>query len=335
VPLKVLWVVPLLLLAAVAYLVAMALTAPLPPPPVAPTTSHVDFPVTVSEADGRKVIIKERPKRILATNSGLADVLVDLVETDRIAGVPTTVKEFGGAVQWYGSHPELTMFEKATAEVILSLQPDLVLWSGFQQETPLNVLEDKNIAVLRFEFYKTFAGIRESLKTISIAVGEPGRGRILLERFDSRLDEVAHAVKNAARPRVLSYSNYGTGFAVGLGESQDEIIRRAGGLNVAAEMGKQGHFQISFEQIIQLNPDWLVVSGDAGLNSPQAQIILNEPSLAGVSAVKNKRIAVVPDRYYSNINHYVVTAVEILARQLHPQAFPNPVRLEKVPPGHL
>ena len=119
-PLKVLWAVPLLLLAAVVYLVASALTAPLPPPPHAPTTQHVDFPVTVNEADGRKVVIKEMPKRILATNSGLADVLVDLVPIDRIAGVPTTVKEFGGAAQWYRSHPELTMFEKATAEVICS-----------------------------------------------------------------------------------------------------------------------------------------------------------------------------------------------------------------------
>jgi iron complex transport system substrate-binding protein len=329
---KVLWVVPVVLLASVVYLIAAALTAPLPPPPIAPTASSADFPVTITESGGRKVVIQEMPKRVLATNSGLGDVLVELISPERIAGLPNTVTEFGGAREWYLAHPELRLFEKASAETILNLRPDLVMWSGFQQETPLNLLEEKNIAVLRFEFYKTFDGIRESLKTISLAVGEPERGRRLIENFDKRLADVEQAVKNVARPRVLSYSNYGTGFAVGLGESQDEIIRRAGGRNAAEEMSKSGHFQISFEQIIQLNPDWLVVSGDEGLKSPQALIILNEPSLQSVAAVKHRRIAVVPDRFYSNINHYVVDAVEILARQLHPHAFPKTAQPEKSPP---
>lgn len=332
---KLLWIIPLTLLVGLVYLVGAALTAPpqsSPPPPVVP---QFGYPVTITESDGRKVVIKQAPKRIIATNAGLADVLVELVHIDRLAAMPTTVTEFGGAAQWYRNHPEITLFEKATAENLLALDPDLVLWSGFQEETAVRVLEQRGITVLRFEFYKSFEGIRASLLAIGAAVGEPERTQELVTRFDHRLVEIGNAVDSRPKPRVLSYSNYGTGFAVGTGESQDEIVRRAGGKNIAQEMGKVGHFNVSFEQIIQLNPDWLVVSGDQGLNSPQAKIILNEPSLAEVSAVKNKRIAVIPDRYYSNINHYVATAVEILARQLHPEAFTKLAPMDKVPPGHL
>lgn len=333
---KLLWIIPLTLLVTLAYLIRAALIAPpqVSPPPTLVSNSS-GYPVTITESSGRKVVIKQMPKRIIATNAGLADVLVELIHIDRIAAMPTTVTEFGGAAQWYRNHPEVTLFEKATAENLLALDPDLVLWSGFQEETAVRVLEQRGITVLRFEFYKNFAGIRASLQSIGAAVGEPERTQELLSRYDTRLAEIEKAVGGRPKPRVMSYSNYGTGFAVGLDESQDEIIRRAGAKNVAQEMGKSGHFNVSFEQIIQISPDWLIVAGDQGLNSPQAKIILNEPSLAEVPAVKNKRIAVIPDRYYSNINHYVATAVEILARQLHPEAFTKLAPMEKVPPGHL
>jgi iron complex transport system substrate-binding protein len=332
---KLLWVVPLLMLAALVYLVASALTSPPPPPPTPPVAQNSGFPLTIKESGGRTVVIPKMPQRIIATNAGMADLLVEIVHIDRIAALPSTVHEFGGAAMWYRNHPEVTTFEKASAENLLALQPDLILWSGFQEETAVNVLEKQGVSVLRFDFYRTVADIRQTIETVGRAVGEPGRAELLLARFDARLAEVEKRVANLPRPRVLSYSNYGTGFAAGLNESYDEILRLSGAKNVSEETGKTGNYQISFEQILQLNPDWLVVVGDAGLNSPQAQIVLNEPALANLPAIQQKRIAVVPDRYYSNINHFIATAIEILARQFHPDAFPKNSPMEKVPPGHL
>jgi len=257
----------------------------------------------------------------VAADAGGADVLAALVEPERIVAVPGTVGDFAGATQFYEQHPEIKRFERYDAEALLSLKPDLVLASSIHNPNTIQILSDARIPVMLYDTFRSFGGIRVWMLAVGRAVGEDVKAEALVSLFDARLNAVEKAVAGRQAPRVLCYSNFGHGFAVGSGESQDEIIRRAGGTNAAAEMKLVGHVNFTFEQMLKLNPDVLVVSGDNGLDSPQVKILLNEPSLAGLSAIKQRRIAVVPDRYYVSISQYVVEAVEILARQLHPDAF--------------
>jgi iron complex transport system substrate-binding protein len=325
----VLWLVPIALLAALIWVFSAALSTPPLAPSKTNTVSGTDFPLTIEETNGNKVVIPALPRRIVAADAGTADVLAALVEPERIVAVPFTVLDFSGAAGFYQKHLEIAHFEKYQAETILAYKPDLILVLSFHDQATTSMLAQHNIPVLTFEAYKTFAGIRGFLGDIGRAVGNPSGGIALQTEFDARLAAVEKAVAGKPKPRVLSYSNYGNGFAVGIGESQDEIIRRAGGMNAAAEMNLSGHVSFTFEQLLKLNPDWLVVSGDNGLSSPQVKILLNEASLASLAVIKERRIAVVPDNVYSTISQHIVTAVEILARQIHPDAFPAPQDTKK------
>jgi iron complex transport system substrate-binding protein len=281
-----------------------------------------DFPRTIIVDSGRKVVIPTRPVHILASDCATADVLVGLVDPQRIAAIPQAVNDYGGAAEFYRTHPDIPRFLKFNAETVLSLRPDLFFFTAYREQSVIPIVESHGIPVIEFENFRTFAGIRASIISIGAATGDDDKAAQLAQEFDRHLKAIESAVASADKPRVLGYSRSGdTAFIVGTGESQDEVIRRAGAVNVAAELNLSGHPNFSFEQLLKADPDWLVVFGDEGMKSQQAQYLLNEPALAGLKAIKSRHIAVIPDRYYTAISQFVVDAVEILAKQLHPEKF--------------
>ena len=319
------WLLPLALLALVLYIGVSALhghaSGP-EKPPVAVDVNAAKYPRTIEESGGHRVVIPARPMRIVASDCGPADMLTALVDSSRIAALPGPVEAYGGAQEYYKAHPEIPRFAKFDSETILALKPDLVLFTTYRDAAIAEYLESRGIPVIRFENFKTFAGIRGAILAVGSAVGEEEKAQNVVADFDRRLSAVDRALTGRKSVRALSYSNYGQGFAIGGGESQDELIRRAGAENAATELNLKGHVNFSFEQLLKLNPDWIIVDGDHGFDSAQAKFLLTQSELEGLGPIKARRIAVVPDRYYSSISQYIVNAVEILARQLHPDAFP-------------
>lgn len=316
----VLWLVPLALVGVLGYVVFSAFSGERRREPVAPVAIPGDFPRTIIEDSGAKVVIPAKPVRIIPGDAGMADILSVLVAPRCMAALPVWVDEYGGATEFYLKNKDIVRFQKYVAEPLLSLKPDLLLTDSFQEAGTTGILKEHGVPVLKFERMRTFEGIRASIMAIGAATGEDAKAEALVAAFDKRLKAVEDATAKSSRPRTLCYSNFGDGYAVGTGESQDEIIRRAGGVNAAAEMNLVGHVRFKIEQMLKLNPDWIVVAGDKGMESEQVKNLLNQPALAELPAIKLRHIAVVPDRFFSSISQYVVDAVEIVAKQIHPDA---------------
>ncbi len=317
------WLIPAALLTLIVLTVLSALHAERRSPPLPPNPALGEFPRTILTDGGGKVVVRARPMRIVAGDAAAADVLAALVEPGRIAAVPAQVASYAGSAEFYAQQPQIARFEKYTTETLLALKPDLVLATSFHDSGASRLLEAQGAAVLTFGMYSTFDGIRGWILAVGSAVGEDARARALIADFDARLRAVDAAVAGRPRPRALSYSNFSQGYAAARDTSQDEILRRAGALNAAEEMNLSGFVPFTFEQMLKLKPDCLVLCGDEGLHSRQVRIILNTSSLAQLPAVRERRFAVVPERYYTCVSQYVVDAVELLARQLHPAAFPD------------
>jgi iron complex transport system substrate-binding protein len=283
------------------------------------------FPRTLTDDGGAKILIPKRPLRIVAGDASASDVLSALIEPERFAAVPETAESYGGARAYFAAHPAIPRFTKFNAETLLSYKPDLVFAASYHDSGVVQIVREAGVPAVRFEQFRSFAGIRSYIGAVGQAVGEERKAAELVRDFDRRLERVAQAIAGRPRPRVLAYSKYsGHGSVVGGGESQSEVLRRAGVLNLAEELRLSGHPNFSFEQILKANPDWLVVSGEKGLNSAQVLILMGNPVLRELPAVAQRRIVVIPDRYFTALSQHVVDAVEILARQLHPGAFDKP-----------
>jgi len=317
-----LWLVPIGLLAIVVAIGVSALNgAPVTAPPAPQATSGA-YPRTITEPAGRKVVIPKRPERIVVGEAGSADVLSEILDPKRIAAWPFTVDKWAGNQAYFAAHPEIKRFQAFNAETLLALKPDLVFCASFQDAATINALAEAGVPVLRLEAFYSWENIRAWILVLGAAVDEDEKARVLVEKCEARLATVAKAVEGRPKPRVLAYYNHsGKGSAAGSGQTQDEVIRRAGGINAAAEAGHKGFGPFTFEQVLKLKPDVILVTGNEGLESRNAQFLLNEPLLAELDAIKHRRIIVLPGKYYESTTQYLIDAVELLAKQLHPDAF--------------
>ncbi len=280
------------------------------------------FPKTLPLPDNKSIIIPTYPIRIVAANTGAADILAELIDIKRFAAVPVQVEEYAADPDFWKRNPSIPRFEKFHAERILGYRPDLVISSAFQDSTAAAAIEQQHVPILHLNDFESLDGVRSAITIVGDAVGCSDAAKRMLATFDSDLKKVADSLAGKKPVTVIIYSNYGSGYTAGSGVCQDDMIQRAGGVNLAAQNGIKGHASLTFEQLLRMDPDFILVGGEAGLNSPQVKLLMSEPILKELRAVKNRHIVVVPSRYIYALSQYSVRAVEEIARQLHPEIKP-------------
>lgn len=98
------------------------------------------------------------------------------------------------------------------------------------------------------------------------------------------------------------------------------MIKRAGGVNLFADVDK-AFGDVSFEQVAERAPEAIAIYdyGDQPVEDKKKFLPAN-PALKDVLAIKNQRFAVLP-LSSTVLGVRVPSAVESLARQIHPDRF--------------
>lgn len=212
---------------------------------------------------------------------------------------------------------------KADPERILDLRPDLVVIGG-QSVNIAAQLEPLGIRVIRIQGFESIEWIEELVRTLGDAVGARDRAEKLIAAMRDRLDAVRHRVATRARPRVLTYAVGGG--ASGRRTTFDAAIDAAGGENLAATLGIVGWKRLSLEQIVNADPDVIVMSASQRWAIGFQARFLEHPALRNVRAVRGGHVHLLPGRLMVTASHYIVETVEELARRLHPDAFAQAAR---------
>jgi ABC-type Fe3+-hydroxamate transport system substrate-binding protein len=89
------------------------------------------------------------------------------------------------------------------------------------------------------------------------------------------------------------------------------------------EAGIDGWKQISLEAIVQMDPDYILISTDDPANPELRNEVLSHPALQRLRAIKEKdrRALNIPNRYLSTLSFWNIRGIEELARALWPQDF--------------
>ncbi len=262
------------------------------------------------------------PQRIVSMTLAGDELLLALVPTDRILGLT-----------WLADDPRYSHSVEtaravrhkvnANAEQVIALRPDLVILSAsaYTGVTARSLLRASGIPLCEIARQESFAGIQRNILAVGWAVGALPQAQRLVASMDRRLRAVRERVAGAPRPRTLYY--FPGGFTPGQGTTLNEMIGRAGGLNVAAEAGIHGVKQLSRETLIQLNPAVILVGGETGQDGRESlrPVLLADASLATLDAIQQQRVYVVPGPSVSSLSHHIVNGVERMARLLHPRVF--------------
>jgi len=280
-------------------------------------------------ADGSRVEIRSRAQRVLPASSSVVDFLVALAPPERFAGLPEQALEYaslpGGASsgsparQAWESVPRFSAF---LAENVIALRPDLVLAEPWQARDTLARLESAGIESVVLPEVRGWEDARATLISVGELLALEQRAAELVGELDARVERLRSREGPRRNLRVLCYSNFGSsGWSAGEQTTIHAQIELAGMRNALAETGRTGHVQVSFEDLITLDPDLLLVmqplrqgegtQGDRG--GASAELLRGEPSLRGLRAVRGERIVALPPRLFATASHELVSGAEFLA----------------------
>jgi iron complex transport system substrate-binding protein len=163
-----------------------------------------------------------------------------------------------------------------TAEEVIALSPQLVLASQHSATATRNALASLGISV---QLFTTPSSVRESLgqvQRIADLAGQPGLGRAEVGRIETAL---AVAAPPPGKPPVRALVYERNGFASGPDTLMDDLLRRTGFSNVAAEYGFRRSADIPLDLVLT-NPPQILLSGETTPGQPTwGERVMRHPAL--------------------------------------------------------
>ena len=158
--------------------------------------------------------------------------------------------------------------------------------------------------------------------------GEHARGRVAA--LEERLARLEEAVAGLDPPRVGCIEWLDPPFSAG--HWVPEMVRIAGGEELFAGAGERSG-RLTWEEVFEAGPEALVLMPcgfGVGRAVEEARALSELPGWSDLPAVENGRVwAVDANSFFSRPAPRLVEGVEILARLLHPEAFPDAPDPEK------
>lgn len=221
--------------------------------------------------------------------------------------------------------PALGAGNTVTAEELLALNPDLVITANAKDA---EAYRNAGLTAMCMMF-NNYKGLRESVLKTGEAIG--GEAAVKAQAYASYLDgniklvqERLADVKTDGRPTVYYLDGqsgktpYSTG---GSGTMQEEWITMAGGKLATAEILQGMTKEITPEQLLKLDPDYIVVGG---LNQAIAhEALMADTNLAGLKAIKNKHVYRIPQGTFQWDRFGSESALQVvwMAKTLYPDKF--------------
>jgi iron complex transport system substrate-binding protein len=281
--------------------------------------------ITVIDSLGNKVLIPRDVKSVASMRSGITEIICALGQCAKIVAVDEMVKD-GSA---YGAfitsiHPELMELpapyagQDLSVEEILKIGPDLVLHGGYgrikQAEALMKQAPGLPVVIAHFE---TIEHYMDDIRIVAQCVDAEERAEELIAYLQGQLDDIAARVSNIPEEEKVRvfYGGHEIDHVYTPDTFEHSQIVLAGGVNVAQELS--GWLpDVSPEQLLLWDPEVIVV-----LNGTDVQAILNDPRVAGVSAIKNKRVYALPEAGWDYSSPRALFAIEWLATKLYPERF--------------
>lgn len=271
-----------------------------------------------------KVPIK--PQRIVSLTLGTDEVLIDLVEPERIVAVSKNAvdPEISSIVEKAQNIP-VKIADRSNIESLIALKPDLVLMSdGFSLES-VESLRDMGIAVFIVKSPSTIQDVKGRVLAIAQAVGEEEKGLAMVKRMEEKLNTIAtklSKIKEGEYKTVVAFSFSGA-FGRKNGLFHDLCVH-AKVINGVGDIGLKKGETVSKEQVVRINPDIFLLptwNFDHQKVDGYRDELYHDPAYQTVKAVKNNRLEYVSDRYRYCISQYVADSVEQIAKVVYPECF--------------
>ncbi|QCB54173.1 ABC transporter substrate-binding protein [Sphingopyxis sp. PAMC25046] len=218
------------------------------------------------------------PQRIVSINLCADQLVLALADRGQIAGLTknaTDVEMSGEAVKAAG----LPLLSNS-AEQILAIEPDLIVGMPASRSAALRALPQQDYPLLDLDTANTLEEIYTSIRQTAVAVGHPERGSALIARMQGELA----GLPKPGKGRVAAYYQR-RGYMTGTGTLIDELMGRVGLVNLAGKLGKPPLSQLSLEEMVAAEPDFLIVESATDVVTDQGSEMLHHPAIKDIPRI--------------------------------------------------
>jgi cobalamin transport system substrate-binding protein len=270
---------------------------------------------TVTDEVGREIKVAAEVKRIVTLAPNLTETVYALGLEDRLVG-DTDLCDTPPAAK---SKPHVGNPQNPSLEAIVALRPDLVLaTTSINLESTADALKQLGIAVYTSD-PQTVRGMMDSVEHMADVMGAEQQGTELVARMQQRLDALHARLNDRPMVHVL--------FVVGLEPLQTigqntfiaDALRFAGAESVVISKQKWPH--LSIEEVVRLQPDYLVFADDhEGGESTQLADLRARPVWRDLDAVEMGHVVNASEEVVRP-SPGLVDVIEQLAHEVHPEVF--------------
>lgn len=263
------------------------------------TSAAFAGPVSFTDSYGNVVTLASPAKRVVSLPIPLSTLLVAVNGSpDALVGMHPSTKVAVRDGMMGKMFPAMLDINSSicgssgwvpNVEEIAALEPDLVFQWGSEGADTIEPLKNAGLTVALVRFGKQ-ENLEEFVDIMGTALGKSDRAKDILGWMHAVRADVARrvaAVPAERRPRALSLFRARAGLkASAAGTYHGESLEFSGGANVAAHLN--GYPDINVEQVLEWDPEVIVLNNFEPDVFPQ--LIYDNPLLADVSAVKNRRV---------------------------------------------
>jgi len=279
------------------------------------TTGAETYPRTATDSEGYTIKLTRPVQRVASQYWSIDEFLYSVARPESVVAVSQTAyeRDFSNVFQW------ADMFRPAVAanpEVILKLDPDLLLISSFARADFSGLVRGAGIPVFRMHTsFTKLEEIRRAIVLTGYLTGRDSEAARVARAFDEAVVRArSRKPPGAAPPRILGFSG---GYTYGSETLFDDIVRCFGGVNIAAEKGLRSYDPISAEQILRWNPDWIVSSAPRGQSEAVLKRLLSDPSIAPTAAARKGQIVVLENHIFLPMSPFTTLILEALGDALY------------------
>ncbi|NMB84846.1 MAG: Cobalamin-binding protein precursor [Methanosaeta sp. PtaB.Bin018] len=282
--------------------------------------------VTVVDSTGRSVCLEAPVHKVVSLGTGVAGYIYALdggeclVGRDSYSYFPASLQKVPVAGSSSYS-PDL--------ELIVKLQPDLVIADTMLSDEDQKKIEDAGIPVL-IDWISDPSKDIAVMKDLGILIGKEERAEDLIDfitKYRTIVEERTANLKQDEKPKVFVEWTGRPYYTVSNGSQLDTLIGLAGGINIAKNYGNGSHAYptVSPEWVAVTNPDVIIQTKSS--DKPYAEddlkgfwdAIISRSELQDVSAIKDGRVYLVSGEIMYSVRS--VIAELYLAKWFHPELF--------------
>jgi iron complex transport system substrate-binding protein len=254
----------------------------------------------------------------VSLSPNVTEVLFALgVDSSRIAGV-TRFCDYPPAAR---RRPQVGGIIDPSPEVIVAARPDLVLAVRGNPRPVLRQLEHAGLPVLALEDRTSLRGVAAMMKEIARAACPevPARSDSMVAWYEDVLtayESWSAAVPQADRPTVYYADPQYPTWTAGKGSHIDDLVRLAGGVNVAGSL--PGWPQMSMEQLVLVQPRYLLLAVPENTDvGSLCEDLATRPGWSALAALQERRICWIAAARLQRPGPRIAEVLEELAGCLH------------------